>query len=177
MTQYVAYPDRVRIETRLPAGMGQITVVVNGDDIMMETPQGVMPAPPQARDQVTSQMDRDIISMLARDDLTVQHLGQEELDGGQTVDVLSVTMPDVANPIQLLLDPDTHEPVGVRYDEEGVQALAIITEMQEVGGVRIPRRLELYQNGQSGGVIEMETEINVDMPDHLFILEASGGSF
>ena len=177
MTQYVAYPDRVRVETTLPGGMGQITVVVNGDDIMVDTPQGVMPAPPQVRDQITSQMDRDIISILARDDLAVQYLGQEELDGEQTVDVLSITIPDVANPIQLLLDPGTHEPVGVRYDEGGVQGLAIITEMQEVGGVRLPSRLEIYQNGQSGGVIEIETELNVDMPDHLFILEASGGSF
>ena len=177
MTQYVAYPDRVRVETTLPGGMGQITVVVNGDDIMVDTPQGVMPAPPQVRDQITSQMDRDIISILVRDDLAVQYLGQEELDGEQTVDVLSITIPDVANPIQLLLDPGTHEPVGVRYDEGGVQGLAIITEMQEVGGVRLPSRLEIYQNGQSGGVIEIETELNVDLPDHLFILEASGGSF
>ncbi len=176
MTRYVAYPDRVRVEMEQP-GFGQITVVANGDDIMLGTPQGVMPAPPMVSEPLKAQMDRDIISMQARDDLTVQHLGQEELDGGQTVDVLSVTMPDVANPIQLLLDPDTHEPVGVRYDEGGVQGLAIITEMQEVGGVRLPSRLEIYQNGQSGGVIEMETEINVDMPDHLFILEASGGSF
>ena len=177
MTQYVAYPDRVRIETMLPAGMGQVTVVVNGDDIMLETPQGVMPAPPREREQVKSQMDQDIIAMLARDDLTVQHLGQEELDTGQTVEVLSVTMPDVANPVQLLIDSDTHEPVGVRYQEGPGQSLAIIAEMQEVGGVRLPSRLEVHQPGQPVMVIEMETELNVDMPDHLFELEASTGSF
>ncbi len=176
-TQYVAYPDRVRMEMTLPAGMGQMTVVVNGDDIVMDTPQGVMPAPPQVRDQVKSQMDQDMISMLARDDLTVQHLGQEELDTGQTVEVLSVTMPGVANPIQLLIDPDTHEPVGVRYNQGAMQLLGIITEMQEVGAVRLPSRLELYQDGQPAGSTEMETEINVEMPDHLFELEASGGSF
>ncbi len=176
MMQYVAYPDRVRVEMEQP-GFGQITVVANGDDIMLGTPQGVMPAPPQVRDQFTSRMDRDIISMLARDDLTVQHLGQEELDGGRTVEVLSVTMPDVANPIQLLLDPGTHEPVGVRYLEGAVQELVIITEMQEVGGVRLPSRLETYQDGQPRDSMEIETEINVDMPDHLFILETSGGSF
>ncbi len=176
MMQYVAYPDRVRVEMDQP-GFGPITVVVNGDDILLDTPQGVMPAPPQVRDQFDSQMDNDMISMLARDDLTVQHLGQEELEDGRTVDVLSVTIPDVANPIQLLIDPGTHEPVGVRYVEGAAQMLGIIAEMQEVGGVRLPSRLELYQDGQPGGFTEMETEINVDLPDHLFELEASTGSF
>ncbi len=176
MTRYVAYPDRVRVEMDQP-GFGPITIVVNGDDIMVDTPQGVMPAPPQVRDEFTSRMDNDMISMLGRDDLTVQYLGQEELDGGQTVDVLSITMPDVANPSQLLLDVDTHEPVGVRYDEGPVQVLAIITEMKEVGGVRLSSRLEIYRGGQPTGSVETETEINVDLPDHLFILEASGGSF
>ena len=46
MMQYVAYPDRVRVEMDQP-GFGPITIVVNGDDIMLDTPQGVMPAPPQ----------------------------------------------------------------------------------------------------------------------------------
>ena len=176
-TQYVAYPDRVRMEITLPAGMGQSTIVVNGDDIVMDTPQGVMPAPPMVSEPIKAQIDRDMISMLARDDLTVQHLGQEELEVGQTVEVLSVTMPDVASPTQLLLDPDTHEPVGVRYTEGPAQVLAIITEMQEVGGVRLPSRLETYMDGTPAGSMELETELNVDLPDHLFELKASGGSF
>lgn len=176
MTQYVAYPDRVRVEMDQP-GLGPITIVVNGDDIMLDTPQGVMPAPPIVSEPLKAQIDRDIISILARDDLTAQYLGQEELDGGQTVDVLSVTAPDLANPIQFLLDPETHEPVGVRYSEGPVQMLAIIAEMQEVGGVRLPSRLETYMDGVSAGFAEMETEINVELPDHLFELKASTGSF
>ena len=53
MTQYVAYPDRVRMETDAAGrdGPGD-RIVVNGDDIIMDTPQGVMPAPPQVREQV-----------------------------------------------------------------------------------------------------------------------------
>lgn len=174
--QYVSYPDRVRAEMSIP-GMGAIVVVINGDDIMVDLPQGLPMEPPGIREQYKSQKDRDMISMLARDDLTVQHLGQEELDTGQTVEVLSVTMPDVASPTQLLLDPDTHEPVGVRYTEGPAQVLAIITEMQEVGGVRLPSRLENYLGGDQGGSVEIETELNVDLPDHLFELKASGGSF
>ncbi|MXW65212.1 MAG: insulinase family protein [Bacteroidetes bacterium SB0662_bin_6] len=176
MMQYVAYPDRVRLEMNQP-GLGPITIVVNGDDIMLDTPQGVMPAPPMVSEPIKAQIDRDIISILGRDDLTVQHLGLEELEGGQTVDVLSITVPGMANPIQLLLDPDTHEPVGVRYSEGPVQALALITEMQEVGGVRLPSRLETYMDGAPAGSTELETEINVELPDHLFELEASTGSF
>ncbi len=174
--QYVSYPDRVRAEMSIP-GMGAIVVVINGDDIMVDLPQGLPMEPPGIREQYKSQKDRDMISMLARDDLTVQHLGQEELDTGQTVEVLSVTMPDVASPTQLLLDPDTHEPVGVRYTEGPAQVLAIITEMQEVGGVRLPSRLETYMDGTPAGSMELETELNVDLPDHLFELKASGGSF
>ena len=176
MTQYVAYPDRVRIEMNQP-GLGPITIVVNGDKIMIDTPQGVMPAPPMVSEPLKAQIDRDIISILARDDLTVQHLGQEELEMGQTVEVLSITIPGMANPIQLLIDPDTREPVGVRYTEGPTQVLAIIAEMQEVGAVRLPSRLETYMDGTPAGSTELETEINVDLPDHLFELEASTGSF
>ena len=173
MTQYVAYPDRVRVEMEQP-GLGPIAIVVNGDDIMVDTPQGAMPAPPMVSEPLKAQMDRDMIAMLARDDLVVQYLGQEEIAGGRMADVLSVTIPDLANPIHLLLDPDTREPVGVRYDEGPVQTLAIISEMQEVGGVRLPARLETYMDGEPAGSTELETEINVELPDHLFELEASG---
>ncbi len=176
MTQYVAYPDRVRIEMNQP-GLGPITIVVNGDNIMIDTPQGVMPAPPMVSEPLKAQIDRDIISILARDDLTVQHLGQEELETGQTVEVLSITIPGMANPIQLLLGPDTYEPVGVRYTEGPTQVLALITEMQEVGGVRLPSRLETYMDGNPPISTELETELNVELPDHLFELEASTGSF
>jgi predicted Zn-dependent peptidase len=175
--QYVSYPDRMRAEMSIP-GLGSIVVVINGDDVMVELPPGLPGEPPGLREQYQSQKDRDIISMLARDDLTVQHLGQEELDDGRAVDVLSVTIPDVASSTQFLLDVDTHEPVGVRYEEGGMQVFTRIAEMQEIGEVRLPSRLETYVGGVSTGSVEIETELNVDLPDHLFELEASsGGSF
>ncbi len=175
--QYVAYPDRGRWEVFLPAGMGSIVVVIVGDEIMVDLPDGLPIDPAMIREQYEAQKDRDMVSMLGRDDLAVQYVGQEELVDGRTVDVLSVTVPDVAGATELLLDIETHEPVGVRYDQGPVEVLAIITEMQEVGGVRLPGRLENYMDGNPAGSVELETELNVELPDHLFELNTSGGSF
>ncbi len=175
--QYVAYPDRMRAEMSLPGGMGSIVVVIDGDESMADLPDGLPIDPSEIIEQYKSQMDRDMISMLGRDDMVVQYLGQEELYDGRTADVLSIAIAGVAGVTEMLLDAETHEPAAVRYDQGPVQVFVVMAEMQQIGDVRLPARLETYMDGNLTGSVSLDTEINVELPEHLFELKTSGGSF
>lgn len=177
-TRYTAYPDRLRVEQSLP--MGEIVVVASGDDVTLSTPQGTMQAPPPVREQVMSQRWRDLIYLFAHsedENLSVQHAGQQELNGS-TLDVVSFTPPGAADGFRLLLDVDTSEPVAMSYEGEDMmsgaptEARELFVAYEQVGDVRLPSRTESYQDGNRAAETSInETELNVELADDLFTLE------
>ncbi len=169
----VAFPDKAKSTMRTP--MGDITQLLNGDQVWMINPTGAaQPAPPQMRDAMIEEMWGNLVFLFGKIDeegLAIQHLGQEEIDG-KAVEALLITPPGVS-PFRLYLDAETMFPVkkaGQTVTRQGpTETETTLSDYRDVGGVRLPFKHTIVQNGQPGGESVTESiEINPEIPPDAF---------
>ncbi len=172
----VALPDRMRIVQTLP--MGEITMVLNGDAGTMQGPQGSQPMPERVRQEVRSQMWRDLAYLFARWDvegLEVSGAGNEDVDG-RSLPAVRIQPPG-AKPFTLLLDPDTHRPLRINFKGTTMQgapvdSTAVIREYKAVGGVELPHHSVVYQEGEQRAETTVnEMTLNPDIEEDAFSVE------
>ncbi len=171
-------PDQFRIEQETP--MGNMTIVLDGDQAMAETPQGTQQLPPSVAQQIKNSLWRDVgyLMMNADDEaLQVQSLGTEEIEG-QTYEALRIT-PPAGSAFTLYVDPETMRPARMSYQGTNPQtgvpfdATDVYSNYQETGGITIPYTTTTYRGGEEAGSSTVqEFTINPDLEDGLFTLEA-----
>lgn len=165
----VSFPDKAKSTMSTP--MGEITQLLNGDQVWMINPMGAaQPAPPQMRDAMIEEMWGNLVYLFNRIDeagLAIQHLGQEEIDG-KAVEALLITPPGVS-PFRLYLDAETMFPVkkaGQTVTQEGPTEIeTTLGDYRDVGDIKLPFKHTIVQNGQPGGELMTESiVINPEIP-------------
>ena len=169
----VSFPDKAKSVMRTP--MGDLTQLLNGDQVWMITPMGdAQPAPSQVRDAMIEEMWGNLVflySQVDKEGLAIQHLGQEEI-GGKAVDALLITPPGIS-PFRLYLDAETMFPVkkaGQTVTQQGPTEIeTTLSDYRDVGGVKLPFKHTIVQNGQPGGEsVTKSIEINPEIPEDAF---------
>ena len=169
----VAFPDKTKTTMQTP--MGDIDMTMAGDQAWVVDPMGnTQPLPDQQRDAMREELWRNLVFLYNRMDvegLTVQHTGQEEIEGRAT-EVLLITPPGL-NPFKLYLDAETMLPykkAGQSMSQQGpVEAESTMSDYREVGGIKLPFKESMKQNGNpSGESVTQTIEINPEIPADAF---------
>ncbi len=168
----VAFPDKMKTTMKTP--MGQIDMTMTGDKAWVVDPMGnTQPLPDQQRDSMREELWRNLVYLYNRMDaegLTVQHTGQEEIEG-RTAEALLITPPGL-NPFRLYLDAETMLPLkkaGQSMSQQGpVEAESTMSDYRKVGGIKLPFNESMKQNGNPSGesvtqTIEINPEISADV--------------
>ncbi len=181
-TLVVSMPNKLRTDLSTP--MGELTVVDNGESMQLKTPQGTQTAPPQVRSQINGQLWRTLPYLMARldhDELSVEHLGEETVDGTtyQTVRV----QPPVGTAFTLYLDPASQRPQRLAFETmnpqtgQQVQVTQTFSDYREVAGIMVPYKTVTTQvAGEQEQTVESTVqtlEVNTDLAEGLFTLDAN----
>jgi outer membrane lipoprotein-sorting protein len=177
-TTTVQMPGKIHVKQTLPNGM-TLTVADDGDQMMLQTPQGTQPAPPQIRKQFGGQLWRNVIYLmtnLEREKVEAQAQGTETIEG-TTYDAVKV-MPPEGEPFTLYLDPETMRPARMSYTamtQQGPkESVDVFSDYQEVSGLTVPFKTVTYQDGQQAAQTTLQTvEINTDIEDGMFTLSSN----
>ncbi len=169
----VFFPDKAKSIIRTP--MGEITRLLIGDKAWMINPMGsAQSSPPQDRDSMLEEIWRNLVFLYSRvneEGLTIQHLGQEEVDG-KAAEALLITPPGMS-PFWLFLDAETMMPVkkaAQTMTQQGpVDAETIMSDYREIGGIKVPFKETSTENGNpSSEAITQTIEINPEIPPDAF---------
>lgn len=169
----IALPDRMRVVQTLP--MGEITMVVNGNDGSLQGPQGSQPMPDRVRQQVRSQVWRDLGYLFARMDaegLEASAAGEQTVDG-RNLTAVRVKPPE-ATAFTLLLDPDTHRPLRMNFEGTTMQgapvdSTSVFEDYKAVGGIEVPHRSVVYQDGEKAAEATLkELVLNPEIEEGTF---------
>ena len=173
----VKLPGQIRSETTLPNGM-TVTVVDDGEQMTLQTPQGTQPAPPQIRRQIMGELRRDLTYLMATaDELQVTDAGPRDLEG-QTYRALEITPPGGASPFTLLVHPDTNRPARLLFQGtnpqtgEPIETTTVFSDYREVDGLTLPFETVTYRNGEEATTTTLDDfTVNTDLQEGLFTVQ------
>ena len=107
-TTYLQYPNRVRVETKMPQGTQ--TQVYDGTRGWVRDPFGVREVPEVALGEMEASLKRDTVTALllaARGDLNLRLLPDVKEPDGRVRQVLELSSSSL-EPLVLFIDPETH---------------------------------------------------------------------
>ena len=168
----VSPPNKMRVTSQTP--MGEIVQILNGEKAWMITPMGIQPAPPQVKTSMVENIWQDLVYLYGQagaEGLTVQHIGQEDLEG-KTAEVLMITPPGLTG-FRLYLDATTMLPfkkiVQAMSPQGPMEIEETFSDFREVDGMMLPFKSTTKRNGQPGGEVTVELiEVNPEMAEDLF---------
>ncbi len=170
---YIAYPDRFRVEAKLPGGT-LIQTYADGR-AWIKDPNGVHDAPDGMRDQIQMSVRRDLISVLqaaAARALTPRMLPSESAEGNRTLQVVELRGESLGA-VRLSLDPATGRIERESYENRGPAGTETITEefsmYTKVQGLSLPAKSVVRRDGTP--VVERTVtlfELNPAFPPNLF---------
>lgn len=144
----IVYPDRLRMVLATP--MGQVIMVLKGDEGWIKTAQGTFPMPQAQVESYKGSLARDLIWVLGHwPDYKVQYLGERQFAGSKAIDLLVL---DERAPFHILADPKTMRPVGTIYRDVGQQGPAeheeVLSDYRQLNFAWIPFRSVVSVNGK-----------------------------
>jgi zinc protease len=163
-TNYIQYPDRFRIETRVPDGI--IIQAYDGSQAWMKDPRGLRDAPELVREARAS-LRRDTISLLlaAKDGLLTPRVLPDVRDATGRVDrALEVSGKDL-NPVILYIDPVTSLVHKQIYASEAPGRPLVeeqFSDYRDVDGLQIPFAASRKLGPQA--VERHATEVRINAP-------------
>ncbi len=163
-TNYIQYPDRFRIETRIPDGM--IVQAYDGNQAWMKDPRGLRDAPELVREARAS-LRRDTIALLlaAKDGQLTPRLLPDVKDAAGRVDhALELSGKDL-NPVILYLDPATsllHKQVYTSDAPGRPLVEEQFSDYREIDGIQVPFTAARRLGPQT--VERRATEIRINVP-------------
>ena len=165
-TTYLAYPDRVRIETELPGTT--LVQAYDGERGWTQDDRGVRDVPERGLDEIRASLRRDTFTLLlGAYDGRVRARALPDVKGDNGVRYHAVELSDVRlEPIVLYISPDTHLIAKQAYVVGGVGRPLIeetFDEYRAIDGVQIAFRTAVYR----GGVLMVErrvSEIRLNAP-------------
>lgn len=168
-------PDKMRYDMTI-VGMGvKMSRVFDGQSTWMVTPQGTQTMP-----EAFAEDDRNgifrlhpyLFSHLATADVTVQHVGEEDVNG-KMADVIWVT-DTPAGSIQLFIDQESKLIVKMGFQALGQQGSPVQREefsgdYQDVSGVKVPFSVVMIDNGEKFAEVTLsEATINAKVDKSIF---------
>jgi zinc protease len=163
-TNYIQYPDRFRIETRIPDGM--IVQAYDGNQAWMKDPRGLRDAPELVREARAS-LRRDTIALLlaAKDGQLTPRLLPDVKDAKGRIDhALELSGKDL-NPVILYIDPVTSLPLKQVYTSDAPGRPLVeeqFSDYREIDGIQIPFTAARRLGPQT--VERRATEIRINVP-------------
>ncbi|MDZ7262197.1 MAG: hypothetical protein ONB05_08850, partial [candidate division KSB1 bacterium] len=159
------YPDRIYQSITTP--MGEMSMVLMGDDGWMKSPQGTMPLPETMKKNLKENISRDPVYLFAyAKDVQVQYLGEKTFGEGKAIALL-VTGKE--GTFHLYLDPATYLPTGASFHTIGMQGPADVEEFfsdyRDVAGVKLPFKTLTNANGEKASEVtvkEIKTNVPID---------------
>lgn len=165
-TTYLQYPDKVRVETKLPDTA--VVQVYNGKHAWVSDPSGVREVPEQSRREMASSFDRDTIAVLLgakAGRLQIRVLPDVPNQSGERLRALEVAGLDV-EPMVFYVDPRSYLIAKQTYRTRAPGASLIeeqFDDYQVVEGVQIAFTARVSRDGES--VLERRlTRIRINEP-------------
>ena len=150
LTQTIDF-DSERIDANVNAPMGQIRMLIEDGQGTMQMGGNSMPMQPAQKEQMLAELYRSPIYLaLNKDELDVEFMGMEEMDG----DMYAHVRVNDEITLNLYLDPETSLPMITSYRTFSPQAGGNVTvqlnsmDWQESDGVLMPYQLISYSDGQ-----------------------------
>jgi hypothetical protein len=167
-TTYLEYPNRLRVEARLPIGQ-VVQVYAGGDDAWVKDPnKGIVVPPPAARKDFRDSVQRDALSLLLRaqaGQLKMQLKAPDASpDVSRTVYGLNLSGPEL-DPVTLFIDTATGMVVRESYSLPAGAGTAeeSFTDYRDVDGVKIAFRVSLRRGGLLV-LTRVATDVKVNVP-------------
>jgi len=174
-TNYIQYPDRLRIETTVPEGVN--VQAFDGTEVWVQDQRGARVQPETVARQVRASMRRDIVSLLlAAKSGTVWTRILPDVKTTAGVDrVLELTAPDL-NPILLYVNPQSNLIDKMTFIDDAPSQPMIeesFADYRDVEGIKIA-----FQGTRQVGVQSVErrstsVKVNVTLDPALFKRPAS----
>jgi zinc protease len=162
-TTYLAYPDRVRVETQLPGSM--VVQAFDGEGGWIEDPRGVRDVPERAVDELRASLRRDTIALLLAAHegrvrvRTLPDVKLPTLPGDEGLRYRALEISDVRlEPTVLYIHPDSALIVKQGYVLGGIGSPLVeetFGDYRAVDGVQIAFRATIHR----GGVLMVERQI------------------
>jgi predicted Zn-dependent peptidase len=150
LTQTIDF-DSERIDANVNAPMGQIRMLIEDGQGTMQMGGNSMPMQPAQKEQMLAELYRSPIYLaLNKDELDVEFMGMEEMDG----DMYAHVRVNDEITLNLYLDPETSLPMITSYRTFSPQAGGNVTvhlnsmDWQESDGVLMPYQMTSYSDGQ-----------------------------
>ena len=173
-TTYIEYPDKFRVEARLP--IGQVAqVYAGGDDAWVKDPnKGLVVPPAAARKDFRDSVQRDVLSLLLR--ANAGHVTLRLREPDQSPDaVKSIRAVDLSGvdlaPVTLFIDTTSGMVLKEEYKlPDGSAAEEFFSDFRDVDGVKIAYRASLRRGGlQVSNRVVTDVRVNVPIDPSLFI--------
>lgn len=170
---FIKFPDKIRQEMNTP--MGQMVMVLDGENGWLQSPRGIMSIPPSQKEEMQNALFREISLILKNIDspeYKFQYLGEEDVEGVKA-DVVLVSH-ESGMKVELIIGKEDHIVLRERYESQtmmGVPAetVEIFSEYREIAGVKFPFRNQVMQEGKIvQDAIISKLEINSRIDDALF---------
>ena len=164
-TVSIGFPDRLRVEQRLPTA--EVTVVLDGEAAAIVTPVGRQPAPPAIVEQIRAQQYLSLPVLLAHR----ATLSTERMPSAEGV-VVHVRVPGVEAPYVLTVGPDGR-PVQIattQVTQAGPAEVVVwMEDYRPVGGLMLPFRYRQTANGEPSGTTQLSAvEVNPTLGAEVF---------
>lgn len=172
----VAYPDRLRVKMSTP--MGQMTQIMNGDQVWVVSPRGSFAAPPRQAQRMKENLWYDSVYLFKhanQQGVVTQYLGSEEVDG-QKYEVVSIT-PKGMKGFKVFLHAETLMPEKMQYQGWAmagapVSAMTDLSDFREAEGVKIPFQSVGSQEGKKVQEVTIrEVVVNAEVDESQFSIE------
>ena len=169
----MSFPNKLKTVMQTP--MGEITQLYDGEQAWVIGPMGTQPLPTQVSAELSATIWRNLAFLYGRlsdPELTVQHIGQETIDG--TVTEALVITPPGHSPFTLYLDAETMIPLKksarLLTPQGPAETESIFSDYREVSGLLVPFKLVRIRDGQpDGDGVVKSVEINPDIPADAFV--------
>ncbi len=166
-------PNKVSQSITLP--MGTMTQIYNEGKAWLVTPNGANPAPDVLKEEIQSDLWRNIQYLYAQMDqegLDIQALDPETVEEHEC----KVLLIDPANAksLKLFLDAETFLPLKMSYKSVGMQGAPVDTEellsdYREINGIKLPFHTLIFQDGKKAMEYEMKSvELNPEVDESIF---------
>jgi len=175
-TNYIQYPDRMRIETRIPDGIN--VQAYDGAQSWSKDQRGVHEQPDTVARQVRLSLRRDVVALLlaAKDaKLTPRILPDVKNDAGHLDHVLELSAPDL-NPILIYVDPESGLIDKLAFVDDAPTRPLVeerFADYREVDGIQIAFQATRKVGTQTVERRVSDLKINVPVEPSLFKRPAS----
>jgi zinc protease len=168
----MAFPDRTRVDLRLP--MGAISMIVGPQGaFMLVGPAGAQPMPGSIRDDLLANLKREKLWVLQRldDPRFIFDLAGTEKLGDVEAQIVDIDADGVST--RWFIEAATGRLLRAEYVSSGPAGPApqtvIYSDWREVGGIRIPFRSEILRDGSPAGWTQIEElELNPQVDPAVF---------